>query len=307
VKVLVTGGAGFIGSHLAYALIEAGHEVRVLDNLSTGRRANLAGGADAELVEADVRCPTPLGRAMRGVEAVFHVAALPSVPRSYRDPVTTLACNAHGTANVVEAAIVAGAHTFVYSSSSSVYGDQAAVRKSEQMDPAPISPYAYSKLLGEKIAHAHGRRGDLRVVTLRYFNVFGPRQDPDSAYAAVIPRFIKAALEGRPVTVHGDGLQTRDFTYVSNVVSANLRALDSPACDAVFNVACGRAVKLTHLVEAISGLRGRPLEVVRAEPRAGDIRHSLADCRRAEALIGYRPEVDFDTGLRLTYEWFSGR
>jgi nucleoside-diphosphate-sugar epimerase len=305
VKVLVTGGAGFIGSHLTRALLDAGHRVRVLDNLSTGSRDNLAGAADAELIEADIRDRSRLGGPMRGVEAVFHLAALPSVPRSWSDPVATLAANGLGTANVIEAAIAAAAGSFVYSSSSSVYGDQPGDERSEEQEPRPVSPYGYSKLLGEKIAHAHARARDIRVVSLRYFNVFGPRQDPDSQYSAVIPRFIKAALEGGVITVHGDGRQYRDFTYVDNVVQGNLLSLCAPVQDAVLNVGCGRPVMLLDLVQAIAHIVGRPLDVKHTEARPGDVRRSLADCSLAKAVLGYEPHVNFESGLGTTYEWFA--
>jgi UDP-glucose 4-epimerase len=305
VNVLVTGGAGFIGSHLTRALLDAGHQVRVVDNLSTGSRDNLAGAGGAELIEADIRDRSSLGAPMRGVEAVFHLAALPSVPRSWTDPVATLAANGMGTANVIEAAIEAAAGSFVYSSSSSVYGEQPGDERSEEQEPRPVSPYGYSKLLGEKIAHAHARARDIRVVSLRYFNVFGPRQDPDSQYSAVIPRFIKAALEGGAITVHGDGRQSRDFTYVDNVVQANLLSLCAPVQDAVLNVGCGRPVVLLDLVDAIGRLSRRPLDVVHTEPRAGDVRRSCAATGRAETLLGYAAAVDFKTGLKQTYDWFT--
>lgn len=300
-RVLVTGGAGFIGSHLTRRLVAGGHDVLVFDNLSTGRIQNLD-GVDAELVEGDLRDTTALARRMRGVEAVFHVAALPSVARSWEDPVTSLHVNALGTSNVVEAAIAAGAHTVVYSSSSSAYGDQEAERKSEDLPPAPISPYGHSKLLGEKLVLAHSRAGRIKGVALRYFNVFGPRQDPNSPYAAVIPLFIRHALAGTVATINGDGRQSRDFTYIDNVVDANLLALTGNACGEVFNCACGRSYSLLDLVDRVSALAGRRLEVVHGPPRPGDIRHSLADISRIEAALGYAPGVDFDEGLRRTFE-----
>jgi nucleoside-diphosphate-sugar epimerase len=304
-RVLVTGGAGFIGSHLTRALLEAGHSVRVVDNFETGHRRNLSGCEDAELVRSDIRCRSELALPMAGIEAVFHLAAIPSVPRSWSDPVGALACNALGTANVIEAAMQAGAGCFIYSSSSSVYGNQPGDRKSERLEPMPISPYGYSKLLGEKVAHAYARAGGIRVVSLRYFNVFGPRQDPDSPYAAVIPRFIRAAIEDRPVAIHGDGLQSRDFTYVGNVLHANLLALNSDARNVIVNVACGEAITLLALVRAISDLVGRPLMVEHDSARPGDVKHSLADCSLAQTVLSYRPQVDFQTGLRQTYEWFN--
>ena len=303
-KVVVTGGAGFIGSHVVRALLAEGHDVRVIDNLATGSRLNLDDSPEAELIEVDISCRSSLVQAMRGAEAVLHLAALPSVPRSWTDPVATLAANAAGTANVIEGAIACGAGCLVYSSSSSVYGNQPGERKSEDLEPQPISPYGYSKLLGEKIVHAHARAGDIRVISLRYFNVFGPRQDPDSPYAAVIPRFLKAAIAGRRITIYGDGMQARDFTYVKNVVDANLLSLRASVGSAIVNVGCGRPVVLLELVKAISRLCGRELQVEHVDPRPGDVKRSLADCRRAEALLGYRPAVDFEAGLRLTHEWF---
>jgi len=243
-------------------------------------------------------------QAVAGTESVFHVAALPSVSRSWQDPVATLAVNAHATADLVQAAADAGVRSFVYSSSSSVYGDQPGERKSEDLAPHPISPYGYSKLLGEMLALAQGRPDGIRVVALRYFNVFGPRQDPDSPYAAVIPLFIKHALLGSTATIYGDGGQRRDFTYVDNVIDANLLAARSQATGVVVNVACGHSLSLLDLVAAISQLNGQPLRVVHGDPRPGDIRESLADIRRAQDVLGYTPRVSFEAGLRLTYDSF---
>lgn len=300
-RILVTGGAGFIGSHLTRRLVESGHDVIVFDNLSTGRPENLE-GLDAALVEGDIRDPSALAAALRGVEGVFHVAALPSVARSWQDPVTSLAVNGLGTSNVLEAALAAGVRALVYSSSSSAYGDQAAEWKSEDLPPRPISPYGHSKLLGEKLVLAHARAGRLKGVALRYFNVFGPRQDPDSPYAAVIPKFIRHALQGTVATIDGDGRQSRDFTYIDNVVDANVAALEGEACGEVFNCACGHSYTLLDLVDQVSRLAGRRLEVVHGPPREGDIRHSLADISRIRAALGYEPRVDFGEGLRRTFE-----
>jgi len=303
--VLVTGGAGFIGSHLVRRLLADGYEVRVLDSLATGSLDNLAGVDGVDFIEADVRSRASLRRAMVGVDVVFHLAALPSVARSWIDPVSTLATNAHGTANVVEAAAEAKVQCLVYSSSSSVYGEQEVELKAESLEPQPISPYAYSKLLGEKIALAHARDGaGLRVVALRYFNVFGARQDPNSPYSAVIPLFIKAALGATTATIFGDGLQSRDFTYVDNVVEANLSALRSNVSGLAMNVATGESHTLRELTDAISALHGRPLEVAFGPPRAGDIRHSRADISLAAKAIGYRPGVGFEEGLRRTFEHY---
>ena len=298
----MTGGAGFIGSHLARRLLSEGIAVRVLDNFATGRRSNLEGVEGLEVVEGDICSPEDVKRAVRGVGAVFHLAALPSVARSWKDPVSTLATNSHGTANLVEAAAANGVGAFVYSSSSSIYGDQKAERKSEDLAPKPISPYGYSKLLGEKIALAHARPDGMRVVALRYFNVFGPRQDPDSPYAAVIPLFIAHALAGTTATIDGDGTQSRDFTYVDNVVDANLCALKSTASGVAMNVACGDSHTLLELVDAISLLNKRRLATVFGPPRAGDIKHSLADISLATAEMGYRPRVSFQDGLRRAFD-----
>src|SRR6202521_5582576 len=303
--VLVTGGAGFIGSHLVRRLAGHGYGVRVLDNLATGRLENLAGLEGVETVQGAIRYRTDVGRAMTGVGAVFHVAALPSVARSWSDPIATLSTTAHGTAIVVEAAIEAGVSNLIYSSSSSVYGDQEADLKTETLEPRPISPYAYSKFLGEKIALAHaGDRQGMRVVALRYFNVFGARQDPDSPYSAVIPLFIKEALAGGTATIHGDGTQSRDFTHVDNVVDANVRALESLVSGVALNIACGQSHTLLDLVKAISALSGRPLQTAFGPPREGDIRHSRADISRAASEIGYCPNVTFENGLQRTFEGY---
>ena len=304
--VLVTGGAGFIGSHLVRRLVADGYRVRVLDNLSTGKVANLDGVDGLQLINGDIRVPEAVAEAMRGVEAVFHLAALPSVPRSWKDPVATLANNAHGTANVVEAALKSGVSTLVYSSSSSIYGDQKAEMKSEDLEPRPVSPYGYSKLLGEKIALAHARGGSgLRVVALRYFNVFGARQDPDSAYAAAIPLFMKHAIAGTAATIYGDGSQTRDFTHVDNVVDANLCALQSGVSGVAMNIACGQTHTVLELAEGISALNMRPLATVFAPSREGDIMHSHADISLARSTIGYHPKVQFLEGLRRTFDEFT--
>ena len=300
--VLVTGGAGFIGSHLVRRLLSHEYRVRVLDNFATGKEQNLSGLEELEVVTGDIRSRTDVERSMRGMSAVFHLAALPSVARSWRDPVTTLATNAHGTANVVEAAIDNGVEALVYSSSSSVYGNQKAEKKSEDLELKPISPYGYSKLLGEKIVLAHARANPgLRVLSLRYFNVFGARQDPDSPYAAVIPLFIKHALDGTTATIYGDGTQSRDFTHVDNVVFANILALESEASGLAMNVACGSSHSLLQLVDAISTLNGRRLAIDHGPPREGDIKHSLADISLAEKSIGYQPSVSFEEGLRRVF------
>ena len=302
---LVTGGAGFIGSHLVRRLLSEGMRVRILDNLATGRASNLDGVEGFELQEGDVRSRDETQRAVRGVDVVFHLAALPSVARSWKDPVASLAVNAHGTANLVEAAAEEGVGSFVYSSSSSIYGDQNADVKSEDLEPRPISPYGYSKLLGEKIALAHARAQGMKVLALRYFNVFGPRQDPESPYAAVIPLFIAHALAGTTATVDGDGTQSRDFTYVDNVVDANVFAYRSGASGLAMNIACGQSHTLVDLVAEISSLSGRPLQTVNGPPRQGDIKHSLADVTLAAEHIGYEPRVGFRDGLRRTFDGYK--
>ncbi len=304
-KLLVTGGGGFIGSHLVGRLLDLGHEVRVLDSFETGRLENLSGFGAAELITGDLLDASRLAQAVAGVQAVFHVAALPSVPRSWSDPVGSLRANALGTGALARAALEAGVESVIYSSSSSVYGDQPGECRSEDLEPRPISPYACSKLLGEEILLAYATSNNLRVLALRYFNVFGPRQDPHSQYSAVIPKFINAGLRDEPVVIYGDGKQSRDFTYVSNVVDANLLALQSTASGQCLNIACGRSVSLLDLVDAISGLNGRALTVTHEEPRLGDVVRSLADCTRAEQVLGYRPVVDFKTGLDLTYEYYK--
>ena len=304
-RLLVTGGGGFIGSHLTARLLTLGHEVRVLDNFETGRPQNLAGLDGVEVITGDLLDPPVVERAMTGIEGVFHVAALPSVPRSWTDPVGSLRANAMGTAAEARAAARAGVAGLFYSSSSSVYGDQPGDHRSEDMELKPISPYGCSKLLGEEVALAHGRPGGLRVLALRYFNVFGPRQDPNSQYSAVIPKFIGAALRREAVVIYGDGTQSRDFTPVGNVVEANVLALQSEVGGMSVNIACGRSISLLQLVDAISELNGRRLVVSHEEPRAGDILHSRADCALAERLLGYRPVIDFEAGLRLTYEHYA--
>jgi UDP-glucose 4-epimerase len=307
-RALVTGGAGFIGSHLVERLLREGWEVRVLDDLSNGRRENLAAVAgQVELAAGDVRDPNVAEAAVAGVEAVFHLAALPSVQRSWERPLDSLGVNALGTANLVEAAVREGCRTVVYSSSSSVYGDQAAPVKTETLPTRPISPYGYAKLMGEKVGLAHSREDGTRVIALRYFNIFGARQDPDSPYAAVVPLFVRHALAGMPATIHGDGLQRRDFTHVENAVCANMAALGAREHGVAVNVACGRSVSVLDLVERIGELTGRPLHIVHGPPRDGDIRDSLADLSRAQRVLGYQPVVSFEEGLRMTCEWYLDR
>jgi len=302
---LVTGGAGFIGSHIVDALLAEGHRVRVLDNFSTGKRENVAHVLDQiELIEGDARDPEAVRRSVEGVQYVLHQAALPSVPRSIKDPLTTHEVNATGTLNVLIAARDAGVKRLVYASSSSVYGDTPELPKREDMTPRPKSPYAVSKLAGEHYCQAFGEAYGLETVCLRYFNVFGPRQDPNSQYAAAIPRFILALLNGGELRIYGDGEQTRDFTYVGNVVRANLLAATAPgAAGAVCNVACGQRTSLLTLIGMLSELTGKEPAPIFEPARPGDVRDSLADLTNAERRFGYAAKVSLVHGLRETVGW----
>jgi UDP-glucose 4-epimerase len=303
-RCLVTGGAGFVGSHLVDALLDRGHEVRVLDNFATGDRRNLIHcAADIEIVEGDLRSFERVATAVRGCELIFHQAALPSVPRSIQDPLTTSAVNVTGTLNVLLAARDAGARRVVYASSSSVYGGATATRKAEDLPAAPLSPYGVSKYAGEANCRAFTEVYGLETVALRYFNVFGPRQSPVSEYAAVVPNFIAASLLGEPAVIHGDGLQSRDFTYVENVAAANLLAAQADGAPGqAINVAMGETRTLLELADSVAALAGRPLDREHVDARVGDVRMSLADVSKARALLGYEPLVGFDEGLRRTYE-----
>ncbi|MEJ5250304.1 MAG: SDR family oxidoreductase [Armatimonadota bacterium] len=307
-KILVTGGAGFIGSHLTDRLVELGHEVTVLDDLSTGREQNIAHlMGRIRFVRGSITDLALLREVMQGVEVVFHEAALGSVPRSVEDPATTHEVNVTGTFNVLLAARDAGVRRVVYAASSSAYGDTPTLPKVESMLPNPLSPYAVSKLVGEYYCQVFTRVYGLEAVSLRYFNVFGPRQNPDSQYAAVIPRFITAALKGEPLTVYGDGEQSRDFTYVENVVRANLLAMESPAAvGKVYNVACGGRYTLNELIRLLETILGRKLEVQYLPPRRGDVKHSMASIDAARSDLGYCAAVDFREGLRRTLEWYRG-
>ena len=302
--VLVTGGGGFIGSNLVRALLERGDTVRVLDNFATGRRSNLTGiDADVELIEGDLRSYERVHSAVRGSEVVFHQGALGSVPRSVQDPLTSTAVNVDGTLHVLLAARDEGVRRVVAASSSSVYGDGGTFPRVETQMANPISPYAVGKLAAERFCVAFHRIYGLETVALRYFNVFGPRQDPDSQYAAVIPRFVRAVADGRPVTVYGDGEQSRDFTYVDNVVDANLLAADAPdAGGSVLNVATGGSETVNDLADAIGRLLGLPVEKEHLPERAADVRMSWADIQAARAAIGYEPRVGFESGLRATID-----
>jgi len=299
----VTGGAGFIGSHLAHRLLADGHDVRVLDSFATGRRENLAVLDGIELVEGDIRSYERAHNAVRDCEVVLHQAALPSVPRSIQDPLTSAAVNTTGTLNVLLAARDAGVRRVVYASSSSVYGAGEELPKREDMPPAPISPYAVSKLAAEAYCRVFSEVYGLECVALRYFNVFGPRQDPHSQYAAVIPRFISAVLEGRRPVVFGDGGHSRDFTFVDNVVEGNLLALSAPgAVGEVFNVACGERFSLSEVLSVIGEITGNEVDPEHLPRRSGDVPHSQADIAKARRLLGYEPSVGFVEGVRATVD-----
>jgi nucleoside-diphosphate-sugar epimerase len=308
-RVLVTGGAGFIGSHLVRALTARGDEVRVLDDLSSGNRGNLTDVAGAlELIEASILDERGLDQAVEGVDVIFHQAAIPSVPRSMSAPVASHHTNATGTLLVLEAARRHGTRRVVYAGSSSAYGETPTLPKVETMLAVPLSPYAASKLAGEHYCRVYGRAYGLETVVLRYFNVFGPRQDPASQYAAVIPRFITALLAGTPPTIYGDGTQSRDFCYIDNVVEANLRAADAvEASGHVFNVACGEAIDLNTVARMIAEAVDRPIEPRHEQARAGDIKHSLADISHARALLGYTARISFREGLERTIDWYRRR
>ena len=308
-KYLVTGGAGFIGSHLVRAILSNGDKVRVIDNLSTGKRENLAEVINAiEFIEGDLTKPKDVARAVDGVEFVLHEAALPSVPRSVADPITTDFNNTRGTLELLVAARDAGVKRIVQACSSSAYGDTPTLPKVETMIRAPLSPYACSKAVGELYGCAFQSTYGLEYVGLRYFNVFGPRQDPTSQYAAVIPKFITAYMRGESPLVFGDGTQSRDFAYIDNVIQANLKACTAPrAAGKIYNIACGERINLLQVLDLLSDHFGRKLEP-RFEPgRAGDVKHSLADITLARELIGYEPEVNFTEGLRRTIEWFTAQ
>jgi UDP-glucose 4-epimerase len=308
---LVTGGAGFIGSSIARALIARGDGVRVVDNFSTGKRENLADIADRiELLEGDIRDDKLMARATAGVEVVYHEAAIASVPQSMAEPLENHAVNATGTWRVLEAARHAGVRRVVYAASSAAYGDEPTLPKVETMAPAPISPYGATKLAGEVALQVYARAFGLETVALRYFNVFGPRQDPKSEYAAVIPKFITAALAGKQPRIFGDGKQSRDFCHIDNVIDANLRAASAPASQVsgrVFNIACGVAVDLNQVVALIGDILGRKVEARHEAERAGDIKHSLADIGEATRRLGYTAAVPFAEGLRRTVEWYRNK
>jgi len=305
-KYLVTGGAGFIGSHLATALVERGESVRVLDNLSTGTIENLAHlNGRYEFIKADLSDREAVENAVRGVEVVFHEAALASVPRSVEFPLDTHAACATGTVVLLDACRKKGVRRLVYAGSSSCYGNNPDMPKHENQVPQVLSPYAAAKLAGELYCEAFASCYDLQTVRLRYFNVFGPRQDPKSPYSAVIPLFVSALLENRRPTIFGDGSQSRDFTFVENVVHGNLLAANASGVSGkVFNLACGASQSVVDLLHEICRLMGRPFDPIFAPPRVGDVQHSWADIRAAKRELGYATQVDWQEGLCRTVEWY---
>jgi UDP-glucose 4-epimerase len=308
---LVTGGAGFIGSGIVRALLSRGDKVRVLDNFFSGKRENLAEVAgDIELIEGDIRSEADLERALAGVELVFHEAAIPSVPRSLVEPLQNHEANATATLKLLIAAKKAGVRRVVYAASSSAYGDTPTLPKIESMRPSPLSPYAVSKLAGEHYCQIFATAYGLETVALRYFNVFGARQDPKSEYAAVIPRFITAALAGQGVTIFGDGEQSRDFCYIDNTVEANLKAGDAPAAKVsgqMVNVACGAATTLNQVVGLLGEITGKKIPVAYEPARVGDVKHSLADITEAKTRLGYAGAISFREGLERTVKWYAAK
>jgi nucleoside-diphosphate-sugar epimerase len=305
---LVTGGAGFIGSHLVEELVRRGETVRVVDSLITGRRQNLAHLPAVEFLEGDLADVEVARRAVAGVDYVLHQAAIPSVPRSVQDPITSNRANIDASLNVLVAARDAGVKRLVYAGSSSAYGDTPTLPKVETMPTAPLSPYALQKLVVEQYARMFTDLYGLETVTIRYFNVFGPRQDPSSPYSGVISLFISALCDGRQPTIYGDGEHTRDFTYVANVVDGVLRACHAPgASGEVINVATGGRISLNHLFRTVRELVGARLEPKYAPPRAGDVRDSQADISKATRLLGYAPTVTFEEGLHRTVAWYKGQ
>ena len=305
---LVTGGAGFIGSHLTEELVRRGERVRVADSLITGHRKNLAHVPSVELLEGDLADLPFATRAVQGIDYVLHQAAIPSVPRSVKDPIESNRANIDSTLNVLVAARDAGVKRVVYAASSSAYGNSLTLPKHEEMPTSPLSPYALQKLVGEQYMQMFTALYGLETVSIRYFNVFGPRQDPSSPYSGVISQFAKTLLEGKAPTIYGDGKQTRDFTYIANVVDGVLRAVTAPAASGqVINVATGSRISLNELFATMRDLVGAKVSVVYGPPRAGDVTDSLADISRARAILGYEPTVSFQEGLRRTIDWYRSR
>jgi nucleoside-diphosphate-sugar epimerase len=307
--VLVTGGAGFIGSNLTETLLQKGHFVRVLDDFSTGKRENLIfdkAYPSLEIVEGDIRDLGTCQKAVEGMKYVFHQGALPSVQRSVEDPETSNAVNAGGTLNILLAAREKGAKRVIYASSSSVYGDTPTLPKHEEMPCDPLSPYALQKYIGEQYCRLFYQLYGLETISLRYFNIFGPKQDPNSLYSAVIPKFIDALLQGRPPIIFGDGEQSRDFTYIENVVQANLLAMSAGHLHGeAINIACGERTSLNQLLNVLKKILGSKLSPSYQEPQQGDVRHSLADIRKGKEMIKYEPKVGIEIGLKKTVEFFQ--
>ncbi|MFH1418899.1 MAG: SDR family oxidoreductase [Planctomycetota bacterium] len=305
-EYLVTGGAGFIGSHLVERLVGQGETVRVLDNFATGKRENIAPFMDRiELVEGDIADPAVCARACEGVRVVFHEAALPSVPKSVVDPVSSHRTNTDGTFNMLVAAREAGVKRFVYAASSSAYGESPTLPKVETMKTQPLSPYAVQKLSGEEYCSVFYKCYGLQTLSIRYFNVFGPRQDPTNQYAAAIPAFVTAISRGEPPTVFGDGEQTRDFTHIDNVIEANLLAAETRELHGeIINVACGEHLSINEIIREINRLLGMDVPSNHVDPRQGDIKHSWADIELASEVIGYKPVVPFAEGLRRAVDWY---
>lgn len=306
-KFLVTGGAGFIGSNIVGELLKRNYEVKVLDNFSTGKRENLKDyGNNIELIEGDIRSYHIVKDAVTDVDVILHQAALPSVPRSINDPITSNEVNVTGTLNILEAARKNNVQKIVFASSSSVYGDNPKLPKDESMIPNPLSPYAVSKLSGEKYCNVFTRIYGLKTVALRYFNVFGPRQDPNSQYSAVIPRFITAIMRGESPVIFGDGEQSRDFTFVRNVIEGNILAATTDCESGIaMNCACHGRITLNELVANINEILGKDVKPIYKEPRAGDIKHSFADIDLAGKNMNYKPLVEFKEGLKITIESFK--
>jgi UDP-glucose 4-epimerase len=310
-KVLVTGGAGFIGSNLTEALLQRGHFVRILDDFSTGKMENLIFDkkhASLEITKGDICEPSTCRKAMNNMEFVFHQAALPSVQRSVEDPKTSNAVNVGGTLNILLAAREEGVKRLIYASSSSVYGDTPSLPKHEGVPSDPLSPYALQKYVGEQYCRLFYQLYGLETISLRYFNIFGPKQDPNSVYSAVIPKFIDALLQGRPPIIFGDGEQSRDFTYIENVVQANLLAMSVEHLHGeAINIACGERTSLNQLLNALKRILGSTLFPVYQDPRQGDVRHSLADIHKGKEILNYKPTVAVEKGLEKTVDFFQRR
>ena len=302
---VVTGGGGFIGSHIVEELLRRNETVKIIDNFSTGKRENIEAFHKAEMIETDISKSPNLGQILKGVDYVIHQAAIPSVPKSIIDPVGSHQANVNGTLQLLMAARDAGVKRVVYASSSSLYGDSPTLPKHEDMIPNPLSPYGAQKLFGEMYCQVFTKAYGLETVSLRYFNVFGPRQDATSQYSGVLALFIPAVLEGRRPTIYGDGEQSRDFTYVKNVVEANLLACKAPGvAGQVFNVACGDRITVNSMLQQINQIIGKDIAPIYGDSRPGDIKHSQADITRARNLLGYEPKISFEEGLRHTIEWY---